>query len=355
MASTKITSSHDRNPIASFARLTSRALESIAEANGTLLRLLVRGPFGRRRSATEERESDLARDFPHLVRLFRSALGSNADEFTRVLSEFTENSDRIQRAVIVWLDLIEVLVHDAERRHGSKPGQGKLKSNEVKQTLSYLLRSRKFSLPNVPEPLMALLMDSLVDWGIDIVVLQANQYDLWEDEEVRISFFHKILDALKRVFMTVVVTVANNIAIAILFLRDRLQPRPVISPALRAAVDAILEEGEIPHEVPLVVRVSRLFIWLGTHRAEIIDATELIFGAVQEAETLINMSGPEKKEFARDVIWEVLEEMGLALRGGLAEAIMDSVIDLLIEFAVHAFNKRGAFVQDSAETDMELA
>jgi hypothetical protein len=330
-------------------------MESFAEANGKLLRLLVRGPFGSRRSTTRERESSLARDFPHLIRLFRSALGSNADEFTRILSEFTENSDRIQRAIIVWLDLIEVLVHDAERRHGSKPGQGKLKSNEVKQTLSYLLRARKFSLPNVPEPLAGLLMDSLVDWAIDVVVLQANQYDLWEEEEQRISFFHKFLDAVKRIFMTVVIQVANRLATAIIFLRDRLQPRPVISPALRVAIDAILEEGEISHEEPLVARVSRLFIWLGTHKSEIINATELIFGAVQEAETLINMSGPEKKEFAKNVIWEVLEEMGLALRGGLAEAIMDSVIDLIIEFAVHAFNKRGAFVQDSDETDMELA
>lgn len=120
-------------------------------------------------------------------------------------------------------------------------------------------------------------------------------------------------------------------------------PRPTLSPALRAALEAVDREAAIVSEQNLIAQCSRLFIWLGSHRATLVKATELVLGAVQEAETVVAMSGQEKKELANNLIWGVLREVGFVPEPGLVRSIMNSAIDLLIETAVHFFKKHRSF------------
>lgn len=282
-------------------------------------------------------------EFPHLIRLFRSAVGPDRiDEIISMLNALSTNSDRIQRAVIVWLDLLEVLIQQTERRHGAAPGRGKLKALEVKQAVKYLLRTQHFPLPNLSPALESLLVDYFVDIAIDVIVLQTNSYDLWEVQTTP-SAGRRIWDTIQHKLLTAGMTLANLAARFLLWLRNLLLPQPALSPQLKAALDAIERESEIPREQDLLVDVSRIFIWLGTHRTELVRSTELVFGAVQEAEALLRLTGAEKKRLAHDIIWRVLEDMNFIPRDGLVAALIDSAIDLLIEMSVHFFNKRGAF------------
>lgn len=339
-----MTARRSRGGLIDSVRLPFEAVDSVAAAKEAFLGLFLFGRTPRRRRAKSAATRPVLGEFSHLVRLFRSALGSGeADELVSLLNAFTNNREQIQIAFILWLDLIEVLVQTAERRYGAARGQGKIKTREVKAVLKYLLESGRFSLPKLPQPLARLVLDSVIEWAIDLIVLQANRYDLWEIEPIPRSVRSRLWDAVKRATLAVVMRLANLLARFVDGVQRLLEPKPAISPALSAALAAIEREGAIVGQQDLIVRVSRLFIWVGTHRAELVNVSEVVFGAVEEVEFLLTMTGVEKKQFARDLIWSVLEEMGFAPRSGLLEAVMDSVIDLLIESSVHFFNKRAAF------------
>jgi hypothetical protein len=213
----------------------------------------------------------------------------------------------------------------------------------VKQALIYLAESGAAPLPHVPQPLAMVLLDSVVEWGIDIVVLQLNRYDLWEVAPVPRSISGRIRETLSRGIRKLLLAAGNAVAVVILWIRRLHYRSPVLSPALQQALDAVRRESAIGTEQDLILRVSQLFIWLGTHRTVLVQATELIFGAVEEAENVLNMTGEKKKQLAEDLIWRVLGEMGFTSEPGIFAAILHSAIDLLIEMAVHFFNKRGAF------------
>lgn len=343
MARDEITSAAVRTWATGLNRLAIQHIRALADVTAGVFRLFLLNPFRPGSTRKPVRQADMLDEFPHLIRLFRSAVGpGRVNEFISLLNAISNNGQRIQRAVIVWLDLLEVLVQQTEGRHGTEPGRGKLKALEVKQAVKYLLNKQKFSLPNLSPALKTLLVDYVVDFAIDVIVLQTNRYDLWE-VEITASAGRRIWDAIRQKLLTVSMTLANVAARFLLWLRDSLELPPALSPQLKAALDAIQRESEVPREQDLLVDVTRIFIWLGTHRAEMVRSTELVFGAVQEAETLLNLTGPEKKQLAHDIIWRVLEDMNFIPPEGLVAALMDSAIDLLIETSVHFFNKRGAF------------
>lgn len=288
-------------------------------------------------------------DIWYLRSLFRSAVGSGlAEELIDILNDFSQNSQRYQRAFIVWVDLIEVLVQDTERRLGSQPGMGQIKSLEVKKALKEIARSGKFSIPNFPPFMQRLLFDFGIDWIIDMVVLQTNRYGLWEVTPEPRDALHRwfgrawvwLRDGTVRLFTSVAEVCAR--------IYYRLRPAMGLSPELRAALEAVEREGLIVSEQGLLENISRLIIWIGTHRDSLINSAELVFAAVQEAEMFGSLSGREKKEFAREAIWVVLEDFGFDPRSGLMTALLDAVIDFVIESSVHLFNKRNVFRHDAS-------
>jgi hypothetical protein len=137
-----------------------------------------------------------------------------------------------------------------------------------------------------------------------------------------------------------------------LFVRiwERLRVSAPISPELRAALDAIEREGLIVKQQELIEWFVELFRWIGSHRKSILAIIEVVFTAVQEAEKFADMTGPEKKAFARDLVLAVLDNLGFVQRGGLLFAIIDSLIGSAIESAVHIFNKHNAFPRGDALT-----
>jgi hypothetical protein len=285
----------------------------------------------------------------HLRRLLGTALSAGVDrDVIRALNALARRRPEIERAIVVWIDLIETLVQSEEQRYGPRPGLGPIKAAEVKNIFRYLLRSQRFALPNVPEYLRPFLVDVVVDWCVDVVVLLANQYGLWELPQPRQHTF--------RVFIAVlwkwVQALFKPIWLAITWLFSRLwsllQPRITLSPAALAAVRAVEREGLIVQPGNALTGAVRILAWVGSHRAQVIAMFELVFIAVQEAESYLSLSGPEKKAYARDLVLAVLDELGFRERVGLLFAIISSLIDGTIESAVHVFNKRGIFVHRSS-------
>src|SRR6185369_14193432 len=87
-----------------------------------------------------------------------------------------------QRAIVVWIDLVEVLIQNAERRYGATPGMGPMKAAEVKEVVRYFMRNRRLNIPDIPQFLQPVIIDLAVDWSVDVLVLIANRYGLWVEK-----------------------------------------------------------------------------------------------------------------------------------------------------------------------------
>jgi hypothetical protein len=201
----------------------------------------------------------------------------------------------------------------------------------------------------VPEYLRPFIVDMVVDWCVDAVVLITNQYGLWEEPQPRQNSFRAIIALAWKWVRTL--CKPGWLVISWVFSRlwSLLQPRITLSPAVLAAVKAVEREGLVAKPGDALTGIIGLLEWVGSHRAQLIAMFELAFAAVQEAESYLSLSGPEKKAYARSLVLAVLDELGFNQRVGLLYALISSLLDGAIEASVHLFNKHGVFRDNPRE------
>jgi hypothetical protein len=303
---------------------------------------------GPRPPLTEEEER-IRVSLETLRRLLQEAVQAGFDrDVATILAWLGHNGPLIEKTVVAWIDLIELLVQHTEGRYGTGPGKGKLKAMEVKAVIRYLLRTQRFNLPKVPDYLEPFVLEIVVDWSIDAVVELANDNDLWVPTQEKPASFTKRLALFVLWLLRLLRPVWSGVARLVSWIYWGLYYRMPLSPEIRAAVDRINKEGLMVNPQQLLKGLSEAVVWLGTHRRSIVAGVALISAAVQEAERFISLSGPEKKEYARAFVWAVLDELGFDVRSGLFYALVDALISSLIESAVHLFNSRGLFQHGSS-------
>ncbi|HYY96146.1 MAG TPA: hypothetical protein VE713_16695 [Pyrinomonadaceae bacterium] len=288
------------------------------------------------------RREELRSDISEIRRLLNTAIAEGMDkDLANVLNFLARHSEAILRAVVVWIDLIDVLVQNAERRYGATPGMGRLKAANVKEVVRYLMRDRKFDIPHVPRFLEPMIIDLLVDWSIDVVVLLANRYGMWEKGAPAPppSPFRRLRLLLRKGVLLLFAYFLSLYG----WIRQALQRPVVIPPEVKAAVEAVEREGLIVSQGELFHAVGDLLMWVSARRRTLMVLVEVVSAAVQEAESFLTLSGPQKKAYARDLVLAALDELGFKERTGLLFAIIDSAIYGSIEASVHLFNKRGLF------------
>ena len=298
-------------------------------------------PF-RGRDEVPGRREELRADIQAVRQLLRTAMAEGVDrDLAEALDFLAKHAEQIKRATIVWIDLIEVLVQDAERRYGSQPKNGDKKAADVKEVVRYLLRDRAFAIPDIPPYLQAVIVDVAVDWSIDVLVRIANRYGLWTEGTVPKppSLFLRFRRWVGREF----VRLFGYVLLLVNRIRRALQRPVVVSPEVQAAMEAVRREGLIISQAEVFHGVSDLVVWVSARRRTLLALVEVAATAVQEAEGFLHMSGPEKAAYARDLVLAVLEELGFDERSGLLFAIIDATVTTAIDGAVHLFNKRGLF------------
>ena len=290
------------------------------------------------------RREKLRTSFWEVRRLLRTAIGEDRASIERDLRAFfgsiSNRSDEIQRAAIVWIDLIEVLVQHAEARHGAIPGRGPLKAAEVREAILYLIHDEHLALPGIPKLLEQIVIDTMVDWSVDGVVLMANRYGLWtgatEAQPVTRPFFSRVRQYLRQIWTFVFIFGA--------WLAAKIsEKRATLSPDIREYIDAVRREGLLIKGPQLFKGATDLIVWIGTHRTLLLSFLEIVFTAVQQAEGYLDLTGAEKKAYVRDLVLALLDELGFQQRVGLFFGLIESTLDSAIEASVHIFNKRGAF------------
>jgi hypothetical protein len=280
----------------------------------------------------------------NLQRLIHAALGNGVEQdIIGAFDWFAKHGDAAERAIVVWIDLVETLVQGQERRYGRQPGLGAIKKAELKEVIGRLLVARELRIPIIPQVLMPIFLEIFVDWMVDAIVSMSNRYSLWATDDqprnavvVLMGTGRKWLGKVFRPLFSAIVLIYSRISS--LFRRES-----HLSPELMTALEAVEREGFIEGVRNVLGEVSKFIIWISEHRKQLTAAVELIFEAVQQAEAYIELPGPEKRVYAEDLILAVLDEMGFKQRAGLVFAIINSFTGTGIEAAVHLFNKRGVF------------
>jgi hypothetical protein len=326
-----------------FVQSVSDAVVSLAEAEFAVwMRLpfsFLSGP-----SAPTKQQTRLLADVQSVANLLRKAKGSGLeDELFKLLQALTENRDQVERAFVVWVDLLEVLVQQTEVQFGPQKGAGALKAEEVKATIWYLLRTKKFNFPDVPQQVQRLIAEVFSGWVIDAVVAACNGYGLWQQPGPSPSFWKSFLDRVWKWLWKVFGGVASAIASGIENIIDLSQQRVVIGPNLQAALDAVEKDGMIASSGGLVRDLIEILVWIGSHSEQVIATFKVVLEAVQQAESFLTMTGPDKKVYATDLVMAVLEEMGFTSDSGLIHDFVASGVSAMIEVGVHLFNKHDVF------------
>ncbi len=280
----------------------------------------------------------------NLRRLIHIVLGNGVEQdIIGAIDWFAKHGDAAERAIVVWIDLVETLVQGQERRYGKQPGLGAIKKAEVKEVMRRLLVARNLRIRNIPQVLMPIFLEIFVDWMVDAIVSMSNRYGLWATDDqprnavvVMMATGRKWLGKVFRPLFAAIVVISSRIS-------SLFRHEGHLSPELMAALEAVEHEGFIEGVRDALGEVSKLIIWISKHREQLTAAVELIFEAVQQAEAYIELPGPEKRAYAEDLILAVLDEMGFKERAGLVFAMVNSFIGTGIEAAVHLFNKRGVF------------
>jgi hypothetical protein len=272
-----------------------------------------------------------------MVRLLREALGDGvAEDLARALKTFVEHGDDIERAAVAGIELIAVLVQGAEHRYTS--GRGRLKKAQVTSAVRYLLRSESFDIPEVPRVLEPFVIDVLADWSIDFVVSISNEHGLWETREPVLfspratvaAILHGLAVATRPIWLMLAAFLARA--------WESLQDWSALTPEIKAALDKVIKAKLVAQKKELLGEVPVAVVWLADHRDQVTAALQLVFEAVQEAESFLSKSGPEKKEYARDLVLATLEELGFPATG-LFGLIVQTFVDAAIESAVNLFNR----------------
>jgi hypothetical protein len=279
---------------------------------------------------------------------FQELTTGDGEEFVAVLNRLLRDRDQIVRSLIVWIDLIDTLVHQAERRY-PLPGRGQLKRSEVKSAIVYLVRRRRLNIPNIPSFLEPVVVDIYADFTVNVIVSLTNDNGLWDLQESSTPA-HPVLRSLKWALFRFWRFIRPAIEpIGRLFVRIYLAlryPTP-ISPALRQALEAVSRDSLTASRGGLINQAIGAKQFIGEHAGSLVAGVRLIASVVKEVERFASLSGPAKKRYATNLVRELLPELGIRAPGPVMELVIEAVVGFVIDAVVDLFNKRNLFSHPS--------
>lgn len=248
-------------------------------------------------------------------------------------------------ALMVWVDAVESLVQDAERRYGSTPGQGAKKAEEVKSALIHILLNSNIHLPNIPAFLEPVLFEIIVSWTVDAIVLLLNRNQLWDLAKPPApapGLLKRVLTLLLKPLLWVADRLSG-------VMRRWVLSKHPLPPSVEAMVRK-LEKEKLPGPDLFVQLGADTLKWLGRNRKRVLGLVEIISIGAKEAESFLEKSGREKKAYVRNLLLLFLEDIGVLQQGSILNATVEWLADIAIDAIVLLFNKRQLFRSSGSST-----
>jgi hypothetical protein len=321
----------------------SAELDRAAQAVTRLWLGLWLWPFsgGRVPQQRVEQRAEIRENLWRLRRAYSELVGEQGlDELIRSLAAVTPEPKELQRALVVWIDFLEVLIQDAERHFGSTRGLGAYKAQQVKAAMLRIVLASRLDIPRVPAVLEPFAVEIAVDWSIDTVVDLLNRHQLWQPGPPAGALRPSFLDRLTAWLSAPLRWCERWLELAA---RRLVLARHPLSPFVRSAVQAVEREPLFQPKV-MAGNAVRLLRWLGEHGQQVTALVEIVAEAAHIAEEFADLEGPEKKQFVIDLVLAALEDLGfLRPAAGLSHPFFEWLLDESIEVVVHLFRKRGHF------------
>jgi hypothetical protein len=279
----------------------------------------------------------LRADVLRMIALLREAMGGGvAAKLAALLKTVVDNRSQIQRGIIAWVRLVEVLVQEAER--GQRKGGGGRKKALVKAAAFRILNTKEARLPGIPPYLYPLVMDVAVEWMIEAIVQAENGYALW-DSSPEADVWSPLADSISWLKQAIS-GVWQGVVRFVLTTYTAIKYREPLSPELEKALASVETTGLLADKNSALRSGMAFLKFVGDNGERVIAGVKLIFEAVQQAETFLELDGPGKKQYAHDLIIATLEDLGFPVGSGLFGLIASALIDTGIESAWSIFTER---------------
>jgi hypothetical protein len=272
------------------------------------------------------------------------------DELQALGSELYEHQGALRQSLLVFADVLESLVQDAEGRH-PQSGRGGLKLKEVKWVVAYLLNRERIDVPGLPKALQPFFVDVFTDVAVNALVAVLNDHELLKGTQVspaarRWGDFRWWLHALWRWLSVPLNWIWQRFGswLSSFYVRVRFS-RPA-SPTVRFAL-ASLGEQESPKKTGALADLASFVSWLAHHHEVVTAFARIVSIAVTQAERFVSLDGRGKKQYAENTIMAVLGELGIG-RGIISSVLVRAGVDMAIDMLVAVFNKRDYFVHRTA-------
>lgn len=238
--------------------------------------------------------------------------------------------------IVALVTLIDTLIDEAERLHGTRTGRGKYKRQQVKAALLYAARRGGYDLPWVPSFLEPAVFSLGADLLIDFTVAHVNQNALWNRETAAASSLRSRLASppilLLRHGVERVSAWLAGLAWRLVLAANQL------SPGLRAIVDRVAGRDA---DALRALNALRAFV---AANPECVTALAALFGiGTQQAETFVHLTGAEKQAYVRELVLIVLRHYGLIGESALLDHIVEVWVTVGIDATVAIFDRRGVF------------
>jgi hypothetical protein len=284
--------------------------------------------------AATPQQREISAELRQMIELLRKAKGGGvSQEFAKKLKILDDNRAEIEKGIVAWVKLVEVIVQGAEQRYPD--GHGARKKAQVRAALYQIVSGEEFQIPKVPRYLQPVIMEIVVDWFVEVIVANANEFDLWDDSQPKgwAGAIWTLVGMAMKLLLAPLAEIFSWIYVKVRY-------KEPLTPELEAAVKEVKDTHLLSNKRALLGSPTDLITFVAEHSQQIAAGTRLFFEVVHQAERFVSMSGPDKKAYAREVILGVLEELGFPVRSGLFGAIVTAFIDSGIESAWSIFNER---------------
>jgi hypothetical protein len=238
---------------------------------------------------------------------------------------------RAAEVVHSWVDLVRVVVHQAELHFG--PGTGPLKARVARAVILRMVRRSGLQIPGVPNAFEPMVYDYVIRVSIDAVVALHNANSLWPAST---AAGVPIVPSHARFWSRVRGAIDDRLCQIAWLLILRSEP---VSASIEAKIAAAMDPRLVDEVRTGFTACLRLTMGLTVDQAFVKAMVEVVSVAVRDAEVMTAWDGPTKRAFATKLILSMMEEFNWIPEGAWYRGALEGMLGVVIDITIEQLNR----------------